>query len=65
MVRGVTMNEAELLEHIRKAWKIILLSCSQYGKITIDFVDGDSKHVAVQYNVLPDKYRLKEDVKKF
>jgi len=59
------MNKAELLEHIRKAWKIILLSCSKYGKITIDFVDGDPKHVAVQYNVLPDKYRLKEDVKKF
>ena len=59
------MNEAELLEHIRKAWKIILLSSSKYGKITIDFVNGDPKHVAVEYNVLPDKYRLKEDAKKF
>lgn len=59
------MTKMELLEHIEKAWELILLSGSKYGKITIDLVDGDPKHVAAEYNVTPDKYRLKEDVKKF
>ena len=59
------MNEAELIEHVRKAWKQILLSGSKYGKITSDLVDGDPKHVAVEFNVYPDRYKLREDAKKF
>ena len=59
------MSEAELVEHIRKAWQQVLSSGSKYGKITVDLVDGDPKHVAVEFNVYPDKYRMKEDMKKF
>ena len=50
------MDEAELFEHIREAWRQILLSGSKYGKITIDLVSGDPRHVAVEFNVVPEKY---------
>lgn len=59
------MKKEEMIEHVCEAWRKILKSGSKYGKIIIDLDNGEPKHVAVEYNVIPDKYRLKEDVKKF